>query len=88
MEQPVCPRCHSIDFTIDPLRKICRNCGKEFYLANASAMMIDDLTGEVTYRDISVRIINNKPEKRNIAGAGVNELVNERIKSQREKGNR
>jgi len=74
MEQPVCPRCHSIDFTVDPLRKICRSCGKEFYLAKASTKMIDDLTGEVTYRDISAGMIHNKLEKRNIAVTVINEL--------------
>ena len=64
MEQPVCPRCHSTEFIREPLKKICRKCGNEFYLSKASGMMTDDLTGEVTYRDIRPVILTKKLVKK------------------------
>ena len=50
---PVCPRCHSANFIKEPFKKICLKCGNEFYLSNASTMITNDITGKITYRDIT-----------------------------------
>jgi len=61
---PVCPRCHSANFIKEPFKKICLNCGNEFYLSNASTMITDDFTGKVTYRDITSKQVTPQTFKR------------------------
>ncbi len=61
---PVCPRCHSANFIREPFKKICLKCGNEFYLSNASTMITDDFTGEVTYRDITSKPVTSRMFKK------------------------
>jgi len=64
MEQPACPRCHSTDLNKEQtFNTVCNSCGNAFYPGNASVKYTCERTGDVTYQDVTSKVVTFKVVK-------------------------